>query len=92
MAPVSRISELSGIIADSTAKLDAYHEAHNLPTPSFASDALPKYPYPSDIAQIRQAAVEATDELQALLAGPVETWVKPHVSNTFSIPKAIRCH
>lgn len=71
MAPASRIAELASIVQLNTTKVDEFLSAQGLPSPSFGIEALPVLPLPSQIASYRDAAIEAMDELHALLLGPM---------------------
>jgi hypothetical protein len=67
----SRIGELASAISDNTSKIEQYLEHHNLPSPSFGVDAPSNLGIPSeasDIEAAKRAALEATAELQDLLA------------------------
>ena len=68
---LTRISELASIIALKTAEIDAYTSAKNVPSPSFDPDFPPRLLLHPDIAASRQAILDATDELHALMLGPV---------------------
>ena len=81
---ITRISELSYIISRATGKYDDYLSAQGLPTPSFAPGYLHTSPLPSDVAGARQLILEATDELHALITGPVGTLFTPYVSLTLA--------
>ncbi|PVH96576.1 S-adenosyl-L-methionine-dependent methyltransferase [Periconia macrospinosa] len=70
MAP-SRIVELASSIEQNTRKVDDYFAANALPSPSFDPSTPPDLPLPPDIAQAKEAVLEAMDELQALLLGPM---------------------
>lgn len=67
----SRISELASIIAAKTAEIDLYTASETLPSPSFDADSPPKLLFHPRVAASRQAILEATDELHALMLGPV---------------------
>lgn len=67
----SRIAELSSSIAENTRKVDEFFIASGLPSPSFDVSTPPDLPLPAEIAQAKEAALEAMDELQALLLGPM---------------------
>ena len=67
----SRISELASIIAMNTAAIDVYTTSEGLPSPSFNVDGPPKLLFHPRISASRQAILEATDELHALMLGPV---------------------
>ena len=67
----SRISELASIIAAKTAEIDTYTASEGLPSPSFDADSPPRLLLHPHVAASRQAILEATDELHALMLGPV---------------------
>ena len=67
----SRIAELASIIATNTKHIDVYLSSEGLPTPSFDADSPPRLLLDSRVMAQRQAILEATDELQALMLGPV---------------------
>ena len=69
--PTSRISELTSIIAAKTAEIDAYTTSEGLPSPSFDVNNPPRLLSDPRIAASRLAVLEATDELHALMLGPV---------------------
>lgn len=71
MADKSRISELASIIESRTLDLDNHFKAHNLPSPSFSVDAPPNLPLPDSLLQSQNEILEASAELQALVAGPL---------------------
>ena len=79
----SRISELAAIVAERTAEIDAYVAAENLPSPSFDPEFTPGVLLGPKIAASRQAILDATDELHALMLGPVGILV-PNVSRPLS--------
>lgn len=47
------------------------HVASGAPGPSFAADAIPIFPLPPQLEDTRQDALEALEELAALLRGPI---------------------
>jgi hypothetical protein len=71
--PSSRLGELSGIIAQKTAEIEAYLAAKGLPQPSFHPDAPaelgPIAREDEAILQARVALVDATKELRDLAVG-----------------------
>ena len=67
----SRIAELAGIISANTAEIDAYIAARGLPSPSFDADSPPELLLCAEVAELRQRILDATDELHALMLGPV---------------------
>lgn len=69
----NRIVELANSIQTNTAKLDQHYSSHGIPTPSFDIETPLKIDLPSDLAACRMAIIEATDELQSLILGPVST-------------------
>jgi hypothetical protein len=71
MASTSRISELASIIQRQTAVVDEYLKANGLPTPSFDASYQPALQFTEDISAARDAVLEAMDELQALMLGPM---------------------
>jgi hypothetical protein len=76
----TRISELTAIIAANTAKVDEYLASQGLPTPSFDADSPPKLVFQGPVATYRQAILDATDELHALMLGPIGILTSPPVS------------
>lgn len=66
----SRVSQLASIIAQNTAKYEAWCSNHGLPLPSFDVDYPVKSNLPDDISKARQAVIESTVELNALMLGP----------------------
>ncbi|KAK8088423.1 hypothetical protein PG997_003384 [Apiospora hydei] len=75
MASMTRIIELSQLIATETAKVDSFLGSRNLPTPSLDEDALQTIPIPDELTDIkaaRLAVIEACSELKDLMTGPKE--------------------
>ncbi|KAF2707636.1 S-adenosyl-L-methionine-dependent methyltransferase [Pleomassaria siparia CBS 279.74] len=70
MSP-SKIVELSSSIATNTKLVDDYLSENGLPTPSFDASYPPDLPLPPHITQAKQTVLEAMDELEALLLGPM---------------------
>jgi hypothetical protein len=68
----SRIAELASVISSNTKIVDEHLASKGLPSPSFAADNPPAllFGHGTDIETSRQAVVDATDELQALMLGP----------------------
>jgi len=68
----TRIIELASIISTNTRKIDTHLSQKGLPTPSFEANCHPQllFGHGEDIETARQAVVDATDELQALMLGP----------------------
>lgn len=69
----SRIVKLANSIQANTSKLDQHFSSHGIPTPSFDIETPLKIDLPDDLAACRMAIIEATDELQSLILGPVST-------------------
>lgn len=68
---VTRIAELSSIIATNTAHIDSYLTSRDLPSPSFDADVAPGILATNCLTAARQAVLEATYELHALMQGLV---------------------
>lgn len=68
----SRIAELSSIIKENTSLVDDYFASRGLPSISFDPDAAPGLQSDPAIRQHRQAIIAATDELHALMQGPMK--------------------
>ena len=88
MATRSRIYELSQLINDKTKDIDNHLASSNLPTPSFDLHAPPAIPLPPALAKSRDEILDAIEELQALIAGPLPAFVRmmsPSVGSTNSI-------
>ncbi|PQE34045.1 6-hydroxytryprostatin B O-methyltransferase protein [Rutstroemia sp. NJR-2017a WRK4] len=77
MAPNTRIAELASIIQEHTSKFDAYLASNNLPSPSFDPSHPLRLSLSPDVQASRDAVLEASDELTALMLGPVESLVPP---------------
>lgn len=75
----SRVSELSSLIATHTAKIDAYLDSRDLPSPTFEPEQPLNVFFDEAIAISRQAILEATDELHALMLGPIGILTSPSV-------------
>ena len=69
--PPTRIAELSAIIAANTTKIDEYCRLQNAAPPSFEPSVPFKWLLDSSMQETRQAILEATEELNALILGPV---------------------
>lgn len=67
----SRISALASILISATAEFDAVASSEQLPSPSFDVDFPGKALFHPKITALRQAILDATDELHALMLGPV---------------------
>lgn len=68
---ITRIAELSSIIAANTAHIDSYLTSQGLPSPSFDADVAPGLFATDCLAAARQAVLEATYELHQLMQGPI---------------------
>ena len=77
MEKANRIAVLASIIADNTTKIDSYLVSKDLPTPSFDPDTPASLLFDPSIAAARQAVLEATDELNALMLGPMMILASP---------------
>ena len=80
----SSIGELSASIARNTALVEEYLHSHSRPLPSFASDGPIDLQLPEEVDKARIAAIDATQELNDLLRGPIAL-VRPVVSSP-SVP------
>ncbi|KAL8737029.1 MAG: hypothetical protein Q9181_002093 [Wetmoreana brouardii] len=69
--PLSRIVELALLIVSKTKDVDLKLNAANLATPSFGTEGLNDSLLRDEIAESRQSIIEATEELHALMLGPV---------------------
>ncbi|KAI4130035.1 MAG: hypothetical protein LQ341_006507 [Variospora aurantia] len=67
----SRIAELATIIATHTKQIDAHLAAKGLPSPSFDPESPAGALLDSEVIASRQSILDATDELHALMQGPV---------------------
>jgi hypothetical protein len=79
MSQLSRISELSSIIQTNTSKIDEYLCTNGLPPLSFDIHGSAKPP--NAISPFQTAILEATDELNTLVQGPVPFIINLTVSN-----------
>ena len=68
--PLSRIRELASIILDRTVDIDGKLEAAGLSTPSFDPQSTASLLY-DGLAESRALLLEATEELHALMLGPI---------------------
>lgn len=75
----SRISELALLIARYTTEVENDLMADGLPCPTFDVDQPPTLVHNPKIAAARQAILEATDELHALMLGPISLVILPSV-------------
>ncbi|KAF7930035.1 hypothetical protein BELL_0651g00040 [Botrytis elliptica] len=77
MSPATRIAELAATIQRNTSKVDEYLTSNNIPSPSFDVSCPFRLSLPPDIQASRNAILEASDELTALMLGPVESLIPP---------------
>lgn len=71
MSP-SRIVELASIITAKNNQIDDYLSTNHLPPLSFEpNDESPKDTLPNSVQAAQNAILEATDELHALMLGPM---------------------
>ena len=85
----SKIAELSSVIARNTASVDEYIRSHNLPQPSFDVDGPVDLKLPEEVEEARVAAIDASQELNDLLRGPIAL-VRPVVSCSPNTKKSCR--
>lgn len=69
--PPNRIVELASLIHDHTVKVDDYMASQKLPSPSFDVTNPARLSLPPEIQASKDAVLEASDELNALMLGPV---------------------
>ncbi len=88
--PLTRMRELALIIVDKTADIDSKLESAGLPEPSFH----PQSPsmLQENMAESRRSLLEATEELHALMLGPVELVTSHSDVHLESNPTARRRH
>ncbi|MCJ1432481.1 hypothetical protein MMC27_001838 [Xylographa pallens] len=72
----NRLTELTTIISQNTAKLNDYFESAGVPTPSFDVSAPVDHSFPPKIHLLRESILDANTELRELLLGPRETMVE----------------
>ena len=70
MAP-SRIVQLASLIQEHTRKVDDYIDANELPSPSFETSCPAHLILPPDIQVSQSKVLEAKDELNMLMLGPL---------------------
>ena len=70
--PSSRIVELASIITTKTSQVDDYLSTHGLPGLSFEpTRESQEHTLPESVQAAQNAVLEATDELHALMLGPM---------------------
>ena len=67
----TRICQLAAIISDNTYKFDKYISTSGQIALSFDKDTPTNLEVPKDNAEARDAVMEASEELQALMLGPL---------------------
>ena len=77
---MSRIIELAAIITANTKHIDNYLAKKGLPSPSFDPDSSNGVLLDTELIASRQATLDATDELHALMQGPIEILTRQPVS------------
>ena len=81
MAPTSRMAQLASVIQTHTTIVDEHIALQKLPSPSFHVNAPPQLQLPEAISSSRDAVIEAMDELQALMLGPLDFLFNQIVQN-----------
>ena len=81
----SRLAELSALITAHTAVIDSSLSQRGLPSPSFQPEQPADLLSDEGIADSRQIILEATDELRALMLGPVGILTTAYVSHELGI-------
>ena len=76
----SRIGELAAVIATNTKHLDAHFSKNGLPSPSFDPDSPVDLLLGNEVIATRQAILDATEELNALMQGPIDLLTRQPVS------------
>ncbi|KAL9008751.1 MAG: hypothetical protein Q9173_006154 [Seirophora scorigena] len=84
----SRIAELAAIIATHTKRVDAHLATKGLPSPSFDPESPAEALMDSEVIASRQSILDATDELHALMQGPVDI-ITAHPFNSWISRQAI---
>ena len=84
--PATRTAELVSRIAENIERIDAYISLKDTPPVSFAASATALSLYDREIDAARQVVLDATDELHALMLGPVGILTTPSVSALLSYP------
>jgi hypothetical protein len=67
----TRIAELATIISTQTTFVDQYLQSHGISSPSFDAEYNEMTTPPKEITASKNAILEATEELNSLIAGPV---------------------
>lgn len=68
----TRTTELASLISAQTGIVDEYLQSNGLSSPSFDLDYTEASQLPKEIISAKNAISEATEELNCLIAGPVD--------------------
>ncbi len=93
MSP-SRIVELASIITTKTNQVDDYLSTHGLPPLSFEpNEEAQGYTLPNSVQGAQNAVLEATNELHALMLGPmgILTQQLVRLSEIMLLPRYLTC-
>ena len=71
MPPSPRISELAATIQNCTAEIEEFMSMHNVPQATFDIDSPLTVDLPPSLSNAREEALDALDQLHALLLGPL---------------------
>ena len=71
MASIPALRDRVSTITDCIAQIDEFLSSTNTPQPSLSLGADPVFQLPADLDRTRQNALDACDELRALLQGPI---------------------
>lgn len=85
----NRVAELASIISENVGQVNRFLSEHRLPDLSFDRYGHPFEDEPA-FAQAREAALEACEELQYLLAGPTRSLLTKNVSVETALKNLIR--
>ena len=83
MSSPSRMVELAATIQNHTNILIDYFKSHDNPLPSFDIDSPTSVHLPDEVAVCKTAVLEASDELQMLVLGPMGFLDNLHVQVRF---------
>jgi hypothetical protein len=81
---MSRIAQLADIIKQSCTEFEEQLKVHKLPTPSFDASYPPVLNLPKEAVATRDAILEAMDELNDLILGPMAS-IFSNVTNQVSL-------
>ena len=68
---MTNIVELAKLILENATIYEQHFSSNGLPSPSLEASAFPAPNLPGEVTAIRDAAIEACTNLQAILRGPV---------------------